>query len=74
MNISPETKQNRTRRLDSAVTGGVFCSLLDLSQRWGCDTRTAAKRAKNIPKYFFGATSVRYKLEDVKAFEEQLRG
>jgi hypothetical protein len=63
----------KARRKDSAQSGGVFCSLWDLAQRWGCEERTAAKRAKNLPKYYFGATAVRYKLEDVKAFEEQLR-
>lgn len=59
--------------MDSAAEGGVFLSLRDLLRRWGCNERTAAKRVKNLPKYAFGQTSVRYKLEDVKAYEDQAR-
>jgi hypothetical protein len=63
--------QKRRRRPDSAIAGGVFISVFDLSQRWNCKTRTAAKRAKNIPKYAFGPTAVRYKVSDVLDFEKR---
>jgi len=71
MIISAETKKKR--RPDSAAAGGVFLSLRDLSERWGCEPRTAAKRCKSIPKYRFSATVVRYSLSDIRVLEEQMR-
>ena len=48
----------------------------DLQPRWGCTYPTVVARIKagNIPEYAFNETSVRYKLEDIEAYENQALG